>query len=327
MSDDPTQNDRKSNSTASNAASIAWLISVAMLGARAAKLGVLMKSPLGECPVWVFAAVAVAVTLAWAAVEWSTLRPWLGRSWRIANEVGFAAVLGVLASTLPLLGSVALYAYIKVIADWLRSHPEGIWIYLVGFVVLGGVALLPTYAQSALGGFAFGAATGIPLALVGFAGAAVLGFWIAQRASPERVRRVVDRDPRAGAVRRALVGGGFMRQTGIVTLLRLPPTSPFALTNLILAAAGVKLVPFVVGTIVGMAPRTIVAVIIGAGVQELTRDTLDTAMPKWVWWTGIAVSLVVLVVIMLVAKKALTGVLKDHHQAAAGETPGVSSDR
>ncbi len=315
----------KDASAASNAASIAWLASIALLGARSLKLSVLMKTPLGEWPLWLFVVFAVAASFLWGAVEWRTLKPLLARSWRVASEMGFAAVLGVLASTLPLLGSIALYAYIKPIAEWLRTHPEGLWIYLAGFVVLGGIALLPTYAQSALGGFAFGAAKGIPLALAGFAGAALLGYWIALRASPERVRKVVDRDVRAGAVRRALVGGGFMRQTGIVTLLRLPPTSPFALTNLVLAAAGVRLAPFVVGTIIGMAPRTVVAVIIGAGVQELTRDTLESAAPKWVWWAGIAVSIAVLVVIMLVAKKALAGVLREHGEKP--QPPSVPSQQ
>lgn len=312
----PDQPEKKNASTASNAASIAWLAAIALLGARSLKLGVLMKTPLGEWPVWWFVVFAVAVSFVWGAVEWRTLRPLLARSWRVAGEMGFAAVLGVLATTLPLLGSIALYAYIKPIAEWLRTHPEGLWIYLAGFVVLGGIALLPTYAQSALGGFAFGAAKGIPLALAGFAGAALLGFWIAQRASPERVRKVVDRDVRVGAVRRALVGGGFVRQTGIVTLLRLPPTSPFALTNLVLAAAGVRLAPFVVGTIIGMAPRTVVAVIIGAGVKELTDDAFEKARPAWVWWAGIGVSVAVLVVIMLVAKRALAGVLREHGEKA-----------
>lgn len=279
---------------------------------RASKRDLLTKVHLNESPLWWFIAAVVVVTIAWAAVEWSSLRPWLVKSWATAREIGFASVLGVLASTLPALGSIALYAYIGVVARQLREHPQGIWIYLGAFIVLGGVALLPTYAQSALGGYAFGIARGIPLALGGFAGAAVLGFWIAQRASPDRVQRVVDRDERAAAVRRALVGGGFLRQTGIVALLRLPPTSPFALTNLVLAAAGVRLVPFVAGTILGMTPRTVAAVIIGAGVQELSKDALETAMPRWVWWAGIAVTIAVLAVIMLAAKRALAGVLKKH---------------
>ena len=287
-----------------------------LLALRSIKPGVLAKLQLDDKPVWWFIAAAAVATVVWAAIEWASLKPVLSRSYRVAGEMGFAAVLGVLASVLPIVGSIVLYAYIKPIAEWLRAHPEGVWIYLAGFVVLGGVALLPTYAQSALGGFAFGAAMGIPLALSGFAGAAVLGYVIAMMASPDRVRRVVDRDARAGAVRRVLACGGFWRQTGIVTLLRLPPTSPFALTNLVLAAAGVKLVPFVIGTLVGMAPRTVVAVVIGAGVKELTdAKDFDEAQPAWVWWAGIGVSIAVLLVIMAVAKRALAGVLAQHGKA------------
>ncbi|HYD01603.1 MAG TPA: VTT domain-containing protein, partial [Phycisphaerales bacterium] len=303
-------------SAASNAASMAWLIAMGLLALRSVKPSVLEKLHLHDKPLWWFIVAAVAASVAWAVAEWASLKPFLARSFRVAGEMGFASVLGVLASVLPLVGSVALYAYIKPIAEWLRAHPEGVWIYLAGFIVLGGVALLPTYAQSALGGFAFGAAMGVPLALSGFAGAAVLGYVIAMMASPERVRRVVDRDARAAAVRRVLAGGGYVRQAGIVTLLRLPPTSPFALTNLVLAAAGVKLVPFVVGTLVGMAPRTVVAVVIGAGVKELTDSKdFDKAQPAWVWWAGIGVSIAVLAVIMIVAKRTLAGVLRQHGDA------------
>jgi len=317
VTDPSHQAGAKKASAASNAASIAWLVALGLLVVRNVKPSLLEKIGLHDKPVWWFVGVALAATAAWAAVEWSTLRPWLGRSWRVATQMGFASVLGVLASTLPLIGSVGLYAYISPIADWLRTHPVGVWIYLAGFVVLGGVALLPTYAQSALGGFAFGAAMGIPLALGGFAGAALLGFLIAQCASPERVQRVVDANPRAGAVRRALAGGGFLRQAGMVTLLRLPPTSPFALTNLVLAAAGVRTLPFVVGTVLGMAPRTIVAVIIGAGIkQTLTEESLKSAAPKELWWAGIAVSIAVLIVIMVIAKRALAGVLRKHGEVA-----------
>ncbi|MBY0307846.1 MAG: VTT domain-containing protein [Phycisphaerales bacterium] len=316
MSSAPVEPDRPKPSAASNALSLVWFVAVAALTVRLTKKDVLAKVHLADAPAWWFIGALVAVTAAWAAVEWKTLGPWLSRTVATAKEVGFASVLGVLASVLPLVGSVGLYAYIGTVSRWLREHPQGVWLYLVAFIVLGGVALLPTYAQSAVGGYAFGVATGVPLALGGFAGASVLGYLIALRASPERVQGVVDRDPRAGAVRRALVSGGFWGQTGVVTLLRLPPTSPFALTNLVLAAAGVRLWPFVIGTVLGMTPRTAAAVVIGAGVAELSKemskDALETAMPRWVWWGGIAVTVVVLAVIMLVARRALAGVLKRH---------------
>ena len=309
------------NTVASNVLSLVWIASLALLVTRLAKPALLAKVHLADYPAWRFAVVLAAVSFIWGIVEWKTLRPLIVRWWGIGRDMGFAAVLGVLASVLPLVGSIVLYAYIKPSAEWLRAHPEGVWIYLAAFVVLGGVALLPTYAQSALGGFAFGVTKGIPFALAGFAGAAVLGYWIALRASPERVRRVVDRDARAGAIRRAIEGDGFWKQTALVTLLRLPPTSPFALTNLVLAAAGVKPAPFVLGTLVGMAPRTVVAVIIGASVKELTDEALDQARPAWVLWAGIGVSVAVLVVIMLVAKRVLAKVLKGHGQAEIAKVP------
>jgi hypothetical protein len=57
----------------------------------------------------------------------------------------------------------------------------GVVLYLAAFAVLGGLALLPTYAQSLLGGWAFGFAGGLPVVLAGFAGAALVNYAIAAR--------------------------------------------------------------------------------------------------------------------------------------------------
>lgn len=230
--------------------------------------------------------------------------------------LGPAGVMGVLALALPPLGSIALFTYMRSIGEWLRSHQEwGPWIYTGSFAVLAGIALLPTYAQSALGGWAFGIKLGIPAALGGFAGGAIIGYFIARSTSRERVEKVIQSDARFAAVRDALIGGqvatggkpaSFWKQLGIVALLRCPPNSPFALTNLVLAASGVRLVPFVLGTIIGMTPRTAVAVVIGAGVKDvLTEDSLKKAAPGWLWIVSIALSIVVMIVVMVIAKRAI----------------------
>lgn len=174
-------------------------------------------------------------------------------------------VLGAAWTGLPALLGFWLLAELGSISAWLREHPgEGVLIYVAIFAVTAGLGLLPTYAQSILGGWVFGVAAGVPAALAGFLGGALLGFVVVRLVARESVQRFIDRRPRAAVVREALVGRGPWRTVGVVALLRMPPNSPFALSNLVMASAGVRLLPFLAGTAMGMMPRTVLAVWLAA---------------------------------------------------------------
>lgn len=240
-----------------------------------------------------------------------------------APTLGAAGLLAVLALVLPPLGSIALFWAMAQtdLGPWLQSHGwMGVLVYAGVFAALSGVALLPTYAQSALGGWAFGVPMGITGAAAGFAGGATIGFLIARRASGDRVEALVESKPKLRAVRRALLGPAGMRSNGeqrprpgqwwktmlMVALVRLPPNSPFALTNLVLASVKVPFVPFVLGTVLGMLPRTLLAVWIGALVAgQFSKDTLSGAAPKWMLPVAIGVSIAVIVLIGTLAQRAI----------------------
>lgn len=228
----------------------------------------------------------------------------------LLTRLGPAGLLGIGALVLPPLGGFALIAYMGSVSEWLRSHAgAGVAIYAGAFVVLAGLALLPTYAQAALGGYAFGWQMGLPAALVGFVGGAWLGYEIARRASGERVERVVAEKPKWQAIRDALVrdrgAGSFWKTTGMVALLRCPPNSPFALTNLVMASVKVPRGPFLLGTLIGMTPRTAAAVAIGSTFEAFTRESLNQATPKWLWAAGLGVTLVVVAVVAVIADRAV----------------------
>lgn len=211
---------------------------------------------------------------------------------------------------MPPLAGFALLWKIEAVSEWLKSHGSlGLVIYIIAFMMLAGFGMLPTYAQAIAGGWCFGLAIGFPAALLGFGGASVIGYTIARTVSRHRVEDVIESNPKSRAVRDALIGQGFAKTLGIVTLLRLPPNSPFALTNLVMASAGVRLAPYVLGTLIGMAPRTALAVYLGSGVQVLTADTLNVAKPpKMVVIGGIVLTLLVVVVIGHIANKAVARV-------------------
>jgi uncharacterized membrane protein YdjX (TVP38/TMEM64 family) len=245
---------------------------------------------------------------------------------QLIRDCGPVGVLAVLWTALPPVCSIALFTYMPTISAYLKSHEgSGPFIYSGAFAVLAGIGCLPTYAQSGLGGYAFGWQVGIPAALAGFAGAAVIGYGIARAVSGERVARLIQADPRARAVRDALVrdrdaGGGFWSTLGMVALLRSPPNSPFSLGNLAMAAAKVPFWPFVLGTVIGMAPRTAVAVVIGSLVAgALTKESLDQAAPRWVWIAAIIISVAIFLLIGWIAQRAVNKVTARSMPATANE--------
>ncbi|MEM1330354.1 MAG: VTT domain-containing protein [Planctomycetota bacterium] len=242
----------------------------------------------------------------------------------VAKRLGPAAWLAVAWAVLPALGGFALLAFMGPTSEWLRGHAEiGILIYIAAFTICAGVGLLPTYAQAALAGFAFGSVAGTGAALAGFLGAALLGRLLAARLAADHVEAEIARHPKALAVRDALVGpsaGPWLRRLGIVTLVRVPPNSPFALTNLVLTSTGTTLPVYLLGTAIGMLPRTAAVVVIGAQVEELTSKP---DQPRWLVVTGIAVTVAVILVIGHLGNKALQKATRAG-QPGAGDAPAAS---
>lgn len=235
----------------------------------------------------------------------------------IAKRLGPVAFLGIWSAAIPPLGSLALFYFMDDIGLWLRSHESlGVVLYAVGFAVLAGLALLPTYASAILGGWAFGMGLGYPAALAGFLFGSLIGYGVAKPTAGERVIKLIDERPKWKVVRKALLESGFGRMLLIITLLRLPPNSPFAVTNLVLASVRVPLGAYVIGTLVGMAPRTGIVLYLAAQIsQKFSEHAKDAAKADKPWWyivAGVVLSILALVVIGLIANRALEKVTSEH---------------
>jgi uncharacterized membrane protein YdjX (TVP38/TMEM64 family) len=221
-------------------------------------------------------------------------------------------VLGAIWTASPAILGGLLVAYLPFIADRLNDLGAAAWpAYVVLFIVSAGIGFLPTYGQSILGGWAFGFALGFPGAMLGFIGGSVIGYFIARSVSREKVKAVLDANPKARAVRDALIGKGFLRTAGIVTLIRLPPNSPFALTNLVLASSGVGLLPYILGTAIGMAPRTAIAVWIAAAAHVEGATSIADVLKQrewWVWVAGIAAVGLVVAILGWIGNRAIARV-------------------
>ncbi len=234
----------------------------------------------------------------------------------VIRRLGPVGILAAISVTLPALGGLLLFYYRDPIGAWLAAQPElGLWIYVGGFILLAGLALAPTHVQALLAGYVFHFALGVPAALAGFSGASLLGYVIARTVSGERAVRIIAEQPKWKAVYDALLGAGWWRTLGIVTLLRIPPNSPFALTNLVLAATRVPPIAYLLATAVGMAPRTVMVVYVGAQLKSLN----DSGKPGWYIWVGVGLTLAVLAVLGHIISRALEGVRKS--MLAAGAAP------
>ncbi|MGH7133757.1 MAG: TVP38/TMEM64 family protein [Phycisphaerales bacterium] len=239
------------------------------------------------------------------------------------RQLGPSAILAAFWAAGPAILGGLLLIYLGAVADFLIGMgPWGWLLYAVMFMVSAGVGFLPTYGQSVLGGWTFGFWLGFPGAMLGFVGGSVIGYFIAHGVSKDKVERVISANPKSRAVRDALVGRGFWRTVGTVTLVRIPPNSPFAITNLVMASAGVRFWPYFIGTAVGMAPRTAVAVYAAHYARHLSdppaKDLLEfIKSTPWQVTVGGAVSLVVVMMILVyIGNKALAQVAKNDKPAA-----------
>ncbi len=219
------------------------------------------------------------------------------------------APLAVVSLVLPPLGAALLLGYLSALGPWLQSQGwRGVALYVVGFSVMGGFALLPTYAPAIVGGWAFGDAVGLPAALAGFVLASAINYTWAHRLSVGHARQVLSHKPKWLAIRNALVGLSAWRTTFVVALIRLPPNSPFALSNAAMAAGHVPMTPYLVGTLVGLTPRTAVAVRAGSHLSSLDfsrRDAIGSVL------VTIGLSILVLAILGWIARHALRAALAD----------------
>jgi uncharacterized membrane protein YdjX (TVP38/TMEM64 family) len=227
-----------------------------------------------------------------------------------------SGVLGILWSTFPPLAGFYILYDLQNIASFLQKDLEhGFWAYVAVFAVTAGLGLLPTYSQAFLGGWVFGLKWGLAGAILGFTGGAAIGYMFARVVTGDSVDRWIDRHPKGRVIRDALARGSVLRTFFIVTLLRLPPSSPFAMTNYALSATRVPFWLAMVATPIGMLPRTAVVCFLAAGAAGTGAQNIKEVFqqqPTWVTIAGIASTVVTIVVIGQVAKHALQKLAPEH---------------
>jgi uncharacterized membrane protein YdjX (TVP38/TMEM64 family) len=188
-------------------------------------------------------------------------------------------VLAVLAVLAVGQGGISLEALVRhraAIGDFVTEHRLLAVLAYIAFYIAAVALSVPGAAfLTAAGGFLFGLAIGASAAVIGATTGATIIFLVARTAFGEPLLK------RAGPRATQLAKGFRDDAFSYLLFLRLVPVFPFFLVNLVPAIAGVRLMPFVVATALGIIPGAVVYAFAGMGLdsviaaqQSANRDCL-----------------------------------------------------
>lgn len=225
------------------------------------------------------------------------------------RELGRLTPMAIVSTFLPMLGSSLLIVFGYPIGNWMRANQEsGSVVFVLGVLIFCGFAIIPTNLIGILSGWAFGFTLGLLLLMSGVVGAAAISFFLNRSISAGKLTSLTSNHRRADAIHKALVNEGFWKTSLVITLIRASVAMPFAFTNFCLAAAHVPIRSYVIGTALGMLPRSASMVFVGAGLSELT---LEGSSNRWLVGGSIAATIALLIVISILSRNALMRITND----------------
>lgn len=138
---------------------------------------------------------------------------------------------------------------------------------IIVMIVLMSFALAPTTFLAIVSGFLLGWKA-IPVVLVSYVLAAAFGFQIAQFINQDSLMTYVKSSEKRKTFFLKLQGKDFL----LTIFSRLSPVLPFAVMNVTLASLQVNFRKYLLGSIIGMFPRTIISIYIGVESENITSS-------------------------------------------------------
>ena len=185
----------------------------------------------------------------------------------------------------------------------------GVWgpvVFILGYAAAV-VAFVPGSVLTLAAGAIFGLAQGTVYVFV----AAVLGsaaaFLVARHIARDAVERRIARNPRFGAIDRAVAAEGRK----IVFLLRLSPVFPFTLLNYVLGLTRVRFADYLVASL-GMIPGTLLYVYYGKLAGDVATLAAGAPAPRGAgYWAVLALGLAATVAVTTVVTRAAGRALRE----------------
>ena len=147
--------------------------------------------------------------------------------------------------------------------------------YVLIYTTLMMLLWIPPWLCTLIGGFLFGIWLGAPLALISACTGSAAVFLLARRG-------LAGLTERAGPFVQRLEDGFRKDAFNYLLVLRLIPVVPYIVVNLVPAVIGVPLRTFVLATVIGIAPSTVIYSSIGDALSGLAQG--DIALDARVLW-------------------------------------------
>ncbi len=167
-------------------------------------------------------------------------------------------------------GLLPLNVWIGDLLEWV--HDQGRWgqaVFVLAYI-LATVAMVPGTILTLGAGLIYGLVHGVALVVAG----SVLGAWAAFGVGRTVGRSAMEKraadNPKFAAIDAAVADHGFK----IVLLTRLSPIFPFNLLNYLFSVTKVRSRDYVLGSLIGMFPGTVMYVYFGTAVKSI-GDLLD----------------------------------------------------
>lgn len=169
------------------------------------------------------------------------------------------------------------------------------WAAIAALFVISGLVILPRPAICIVAGLTFGLA-GIPLALGASVVGSLIAFIFARYFFRDRFLRMIERHPKARLLAQAIDDEGWR----LLFLLRLASPVPGPVSNYAFGLSSMNVVPYVLVTLIGIAPQVIAFVYLGAlGRVAMNEESLASAKLAF----GVAGLIVLMLVIAMVTRR------------------------
>lgn len=171
----------------------------------------------------------------------------------------------ILSALLPILASTGITVLLLYFESELLVWNFWQWLILyVGVSILMGFALMPTTLMAFLTGY-FLSFEGTPLMIGSYLIASYIGYQVGLFLEGKKIHKNLLEKPKVSRFLASLKEKSWK----LIILVRLSPILPFAVTNLVLSAIRFPIKIFLIGSFIGMIPRTLFTIYIGTKAQSL----------------------------------------------------------
>ncbi len=171
----------------------------------------------------------------------------------------------ILSALLPILASTGITVLLLYFETDLLLWNLWQWLFLyLGVSFLMGFALMPTTLMAFLTGYFLGF-EGTPLMIIAYLMASYIGYQLGLFLEGKKIHKNLLEKPKIKRFLSSLKEKSWK----LVILVRLSPVLPFSVMNLVLSAIRFPLKIFLMGSFIGMLPRTLFAIYIGTKAQTL----------------------------------------------------------